>query len=38
MEKMIKKIYHGSKNIIENPVYGEGKTYNDYGLGFIAQS
>jgi len=31
---MIKKIYHGSKNIIENPVYGEGKTYNDYGLGF----
>lgn len=27
-------IYHGSKNIIENPVFGEGKMYNDYGLGF----
>ena len=27
-------IYHGSTNIIEIPVYGEGKPYNDYGLGF----
>lgn len=27
-------IYHGSTNIIEKPVYGEGKPYNDYGLGF----
>jgi len=31
---MIKKLYHGSSNIIEKPIYGFGKTYNDYGLGF----
>lgn len=31
---MIKKLYHGSSNIIERPVFGYGKTYNDYGLGF----
>lgn len=31
---MIKKLYHGSSNIIEKPVYGYGKAYNDYGLGF----
>lgn len=31
---MIKKIYHGSENIIEKPIYGQGKPYNDYGLGF----
>ena len=31
---MIKKIYHGSDHIIEHPVFGAGKTYNDYGLGF----
>lgn len=31
---MIKKIYHGSKDIIEKPVFGHGKSYNDYGLGF----
>lgn len=31
---MIKKLYHGSEHIIEKPVYGYGKTYNDYGLGF----
>lgn len=30
----MKKIYHGSKDIIEKPKYGYGKTYNDYGLGF----
>jgi len=30
----VKKIYHGSKNIIEKPVWGLGKKYNDYGLGF----
>jgi len=30
----MKKIYHGSKKIIEKPVWGEGKKYNDYGLGF----
>jgi len=27
-------IYHGSKNIIKNPVFGVGNPYNDYGLGF----
>lgn len=27
-------IYHGSKNIIENPIFGEGKKTNDFGLGF----
>ncbi|MBQ7974181.1 MAG: DUF3990 domain-containing protein [Clostridia bacterium] len=31
---MIKKIYHGSKDIIKKPEYGKGKPYNDYGLGF----
>ena len=28
------KIYHGSKQIIEKPIFGEGNKYNDYGLGF----
>lgn len=27
-------IYHGSVSIIEKPIYGKGKPYNDYGLGF----
>ena len=31
---MLRKIYHGSKDIIEKPIFGKGKTYNDYGLGF----
>lgn len=31
---MIKKLYHGSSNIIEKPIFGYGKPYNDYGLGF----
>lgn len=31
---MIKNIYHGSNHIIENPAFGVGKKYNDYGLGF----
>lgn len=31
---MIKKLYHGSANIIEKPLHGYGKPYNDYGLGF----
>lgn len=29
-----KIIYHGSVNIIGKPVFGKGKPYNDYGLGF----
>lgn len=31
---MLRKIYHGSKDIIKKPAFGYGKTYNDYGLGF----
>ena len=31
---MKKIIYHGSKDRIENPVFGGGKIYNDYGRGF----
>ena len=27
-------IYHGSPNVIEQPVFGEGKIHNDYGRGF----
>ena len=31
---MIRKLYHGSSHIIEKPEFGQGKRYNDYGLGF----
>ena len=27
-------IYHGSPNVIEQPVFGAGKVHNDYGRGF----
>lgn len=27
-------IYHGSVSVLECPVYGKGKPYNDYGRGF----
>ena len=27
-------IYHGSEKIIEKPLFGKGKKYNDYGRGF----
>ena len=27
-------IYHGSVRVVEKPVFGEGKSYNDYGRGF----
>lgn len=27
-------LYHGSPEIIENPIFGKGKAYNDYGRGF----
>lgn len=30
----MKTLYHGSKDIIKVPIYGKGKLYNDYGLGF----
>jgi len=32
MSKLI--LYHGSSEIIQTPVYGKGKSYNDYGRGF----
>ena len=32
MPEMI--LYHGSEKIISKPVFGAGKTNNDYGLGF----
>ena len=31
---MVMTIYHGSVNEISSPVFGQGKPYNDYGLGF----
>ncbi len=31
---MIKNLYHGSEHVIETPVFGYGKPYNDYGPGF----
>ena len=27
-------IYHGSVDVVENPAFGSGKIYNDYGRGF----
>jgi len=27
-------VYHGSQQIVETPIFGVGKTYNDYGCGF----
>ncbi len=32
MSKLI--LYHGSPHIVEKPVFGKGKSYNDYGRGF----
>jgi len=31
---MVKDFFHGSRKIIERPVFGEGNPRNDYGLGF----
>lgn len=33
MDKLI-TIYHGSKQIVETPTFGEGRKNNDFGLGF----
>ncbi|MGN1198727.1 MAG: DUF3990 domain-containing protein [Acetatifactor sp.] len=33
MNKII-TLYHGSDKIVEQPIYGEGKKNNDFGLGF----
>lgn len=30
----MKILYHGSEHVIEAPIFGYGKKYNDYGLGF----
>ena len=32
MSKLI--LYHGSPEIIKTPIFGKGKSYNDYGRGF----
>ena len=32
MKKMV--LYHGSSEIVGQPIFGQGKTYNDYGQGF----
>lgn len=32
MSKLI--LYHGSPEIVQTPVFGKGKAYNDYGKGF----
>ncbi len=32
MSKIV--LFHGSDEIIENPLFGKGKAYNDYGRGF----
>lgn len=31
---MFKTIYHGSETIIEHPIYGYGRNFNDYGKAF----
>ncbi len=31
---MERVLYHGSERVIESPVYGGGKPYNDFGRGF----
>ena len=31
---MIKELWHGSPSIIEEPIFGQGRAYNDYGIGF----
>ena len=31
---MRKTVFHGSERVIKKPVFGFGKPYNDYGLGF----
>ncbi|MCD8323932.1 MAG: DUF3990 domain-containing protein [Clostridiales bacterium] len=31
---MKKTLYHGSENVIKKPLFGIGKSYNDYGVGF----
>ena len=34
MKNMKKTLYHGSYKIVQEPKYGRGKEYNDYGQGF----
>ena len=34
MKENERVIYHGSVSVIEHPIFGKGKRYNDFGLGF----
>ena len=34
MKNQYLQLFHGSARIVENPLYGGGKPYNDYGPGF----
>lgn len=34
MDSAIVRLYHGSENIIEEPLFGKGSSRNDYGKGF----
>ena len=31
---MERRLFHGSEHVLKEPVFGKGKPYNDYGLGF----
>ena len=31
---MGKRVFHGSSHIVERPIFGGGRTHNDYGPGF----
>ena len=31
---LVEKVFHGSNKVVETPVFGQGKIYNDYGQGF----
>ena len=33
MDKLV-TVYHGSKDVIEQPIFGEGRKNNDFGVGF----
>jgi hypothetical protein len=34
MKSNIVTVYHGSNQVVEKPVFGEGRKHNDFGLGF----
>jgi len=33
---MVIDLYHGSPNILEKPIFGQGKKYNDYDSIFLS--